>query len=105
MTVDLDYSLRGPGVGSGKRIYILGNNDGNGNRVAAIDVERGYAHTRWQLLTFGAVSAHHAAQGHFVHRQRRRPHLRCHRSPPAPLAAGRRRVPDLWKHPRQHEGR
>lgn len=55
-TVDLDYSLRGPGIGSGKRIYV-GNNAGTGNRVAAIDVEREYANTRWQLMTFGAVSA------------------------------------------------
>jgi outer membrane protein assembly factor BamB len=55
-TLDLDYSLRGPGIGSGKRIYV-GNNADNGNRVAAIDVERDYANTRWQLMTFGAVSA------------------------------------------------
>lgn len=54
----LDYSLRGPATGSPKRnrIYV-GTNSGQGGRIAAIDVTRDYAQTRWELLTFGPVSA------------------------------------------------
>lgn len=55
--VPLDYTLRSPAVGSERNRIYVGTNAGQGGRIAAIDVTRQYANTRWELLTFGPVSA------------------------------------------------
>ncbi|MGB7160889.1 MAG: PQQ-binding-like beta-propeller repeat protein [Tepidisphaeraceae bacterium] len=52
----LDYSTRSPAAGHENMVFV-GLDYPGGGRLAAIDVARPYANTRWELLTEGGVSA------------------------------------------------
>ena len=52
-TVQIGSAVRSPGVGNETLVYI-GSAAG---RVAAVDVAREYAHVRWEIMTFGLVTA------------------------------------------------
>ena len=52
----LDYATRSPAAAYEKTLFV-GLDYPTGGRVAAIDVTRAYAPTRWELLTSGGVSA------------------------------------------------
>jgi hypothetical protein len=55
-SVPLGHSIRSPGVGSGNIVYV-GLDYPIGGRVAKIDITRPYAHTVWELMTDGGLSA------------------------------------------------
>jgi len=52
----LEYSTRSPAAGLENVVFVGLDYPGAG-RLAAIDVARAYANTRWELLTAGGVSA------------------------------------------------
>jgi outer membrane protein assembly factor BamB len=55
-TVDCTHSIRSPATPHGERIY-LGLDYPYGGRLAAIDLTRKYDRARWELMTFGGISA------------------------------------------------
>jgi outer membrane protein assembly factor BamB len=55
-TIALGYSLSGPAVGKGERIFV-GNTSGVAGRFALVDVDREYGNTRWELETLSSVTA------------------------------------------------
>jgi outer membrane protein assembly factor BamB len=55
-TVDCTHSIRSPGTPHGTTIY-LGLDYPYGGRLAAIDLTRKYDRARWEMMTFGGISA------------------------------------------------
>jgi len=55
-SVDCTHSIRSPGVLQANTIY-LGLDYPTGGRLAAIDLTRKYDRARWEMMTFGGISA------------------------------------------------